>query len=241
MFSTKAIYFGAASLLALCLVSGCGPAEFLNPLFEESEKIILPGLAGNWAEEGSEKPGEEVLLFEEKEGRGYRFRIGIENGSYEGFAGMIGPDCYFEIIPEISIRHGGQFKVLLPSGEGIRGSSATTVPIADGLCLVFGKRSSSLAQAEEIEFKVLPTRMILQLRIAGDHLDIWYLDSKDLKERLDEGELLLPHSTEPGFVVSASSQELRDFLQQYNQDTAPGLFTKLGTYRRSIPGEQPKL
>jgi hypothetical protein len=216
--------------ISIFLFAGCGPAEFLNPLFEESERIQMPGLAGRWAKPDAENPQEEVLIFREKENRSYSFWVGEEDERYKGLAGQIGSDWYFEIHPEIDIRSGGRFKI--PAGDSGNAAKVAPIPIADGLCLILGKNSSGLALKEDIEFEIRPTRMILKLHLEENLLDIWYLDEKPLKEDLEKGEIRLSHSLQPAFLVTAPTRELRCFLEEHGRETTPRLFTKLGSFRR---------
>ncbi len=217
--------------ISLWLMTGCGPAEFLHPLFEEPERIRIPGLAGTWIAVDSKHPEEETLSFAEKENRAYLFRIGGDEESYMGYAGQIASDRFLEIHPEIHIRGGGRFKV--PARTAGADGPASPVAIADGLCLVFTRIPAGLPATEELEFRVLTTRMILKLQMEGDRLAIWYLDSKALQEILESGEATLAHSLEPDFLVTASTRELRSFLEVNDQEALPRIYVSLGTFRRA--------
>lgn len=240
MYRKKILYCFGVLAAGSCLFTGCGPAELVNPLFEESERILLPGLPGIWLEQKSENQEEDALIFEEKEDQSYEFcfRMGKEAKSYKGFAGRIGADYYFEILPEMNIKSRGRFKIPLPDTAANQETLVSPIPIADGLCLVLGKRFSALNLGNEIEFEVLPTRMILKLQIVGNQMEVWYLDAQSLQKNLEKGVIHLSHGIDPSFLVFASTQELHQFFETCEPQLLFRLFTQLGSYQRSLLAEE---
>lgn len=217
--------------LVVCSVVtiGCGPADFLQPLFRESDRVTLPGLEGVWQKTDAEVSKKECLVFEKQESNRYRFYLGEDQEEYEASLGCIGPDYFLEILPDHGIREDGRVKVILPA-EGQR-SSSSVVRITDSLCLTIGRIQPISTYPQELELLVTATRHILKLRLEGDVLEVAYCDKDTLLKMLNKGQARLDYS--PGQeLVTASTEDLQSFLLMYDRNPQSGLFAEMGTYRR---------
>ncbi|MCG6534994.1 MAG: hypothetical protein L7F78_09935 [Syntrophales bacterium LBB04] len=233
MFSLRRLVLTAISSMFPMLFTACGPADFLHPLFLPSERMLLPGLEGQWVRQSEKETQEEILTFETHGTDSYRLLVGEQSEPYDGFLGRLGGACYLEIIPDKKIRKEGRFKIMPASIHGREDPALSSFFIADGLYLTLRQRTSSQNLPEELELQIQPTRQILKLELKGDLLKVWCLDEDEIRKGLDRGEFMVSHIRwQDKLLVTASTEELQAFLLNCDRDPQSTLFTEADTYRR---------
>lgn len=197
---------GALLVLAVFL-AGCEPAISLQPFYTEEDPAFDPDLVGIWASpEGGSQPCKMEAL-----------------GS-----GAYGLRCKTQDQPS-EPRPSAESPPSAPGTEPLNGSleeqkfgdqkfELRLVRVGNLQFLDFFPESPNVA-VDFYGFHLVPGHSLAQFRIAGDELELRFLDNKWVKRMLEQKQIQIDHENAAGTVVlTASSEDLQRFVAHHAED-----------------------
>ncbi len=209
-------------LTAALLVTSCGPAESMNPLFTEAERTFDPALLGAW----ESKDGSGVLKFETFGDRAYKVTESDpktqEQASYEARLARLGDGLFLDLLPQDAKVTPGSYRVRMVSTANTMSFVPHFLRVGDGVYLSLGAASFDL-QRDLYDFRIVQAHWVVQAwKEGGDHLRLGLLDEEWVKKMLDERKANVGFERvgedRKDVVLTASTQDLQRFVVEHAKD-----------------------
>ncbi len=178
------------ALVTTAIFAGCGPANSLFPLFNNSDKVFDATLLGEW------KQLYDPPQDDSKTAR-WVFRRSAREFSYD-----------------LSVT------ALVPKAEGLGlCSTARLVRLEESLFIDFSACESEDRNLKEISFPAIESHMFGRIRIEKDRVQIDFLKDEWVSKQVKAGKLPIAYVDTPsGPVLSAKTDELRKFALEHAKD-----------------------
>ena len=220
------------------LLAGCGPVEWLNSCFNEEDVVFDPALVGTW----HDSDGQSTLRFQKSDDKAYKLlytEVGAGNtepqqSKYEVHLVRLGDFLFLDMVPAATQVKPGSYAFALAPSADEAGFQPHLAEVGDRLyaSLVSGQQASDGSRkGPSYEVHLTQAHWVFRVWLDGDTLRLADLSEDWLTEALNQGKVDIRYEhVGDDLVVTASTQELRQFLLEHAGDE--GAFRSL---RKSGP------
>ena len=211
----------------LVMVTACGPAEWLNPFYNDADVTFDPALVGRWSD-----PGGGTLRFQKADDETYKV-VDIEVHSdgtrektiFEGRLVRLGDYLFLDVLPQPAA-HPGSYAFSVAPSEDENGLQPHLVEVGDGLYASFVRAPQGSAgdEGSSYELHLIQGHWVFRVWLDGDKLRIADLSEDWFRGAVNQGKVEIGHEeVNNTLVLTASTPDLRAFLLEYagDQDAFP--------------------
>ena len=247
---------GLVLLISACVpLAAQEPVESLNPLFTEGDLVFDPALLGDWGEKDKEglilrfqalptsptsPAGEDAGAAASQSPGAKAYKLAFIKSKdehvakYEARLVRLGTMLYLDVAPEEPLAIPDSFNLLLVQSETEAKFEPRLSKVAPMLYLDLAPVAADDEggpDEDAYELRLLPAHQFFRAWIEGGVLRLAQLDGYWLRETIDQGKASLNHErVGTSIVLTASTRELREFLQEHADDE--GAFSRFQEWHR---------
>jgi len=205
-------------------MTACGPAEWLNPCYNDSDVTFDPGLVGRWKDPASEG----ILRFRKADGKAYEVVYSEiqpdgsrQESTYEGHLVNLGGCLFLDMLPQPAGANPGAYTFSPASSEDATVLKLHLAEVGEGLYarLVTKPQPSDGSPGNSYELHLIQGHWVFRVWLEGDTLRLADLDEDWFKEAVNQRKVELGYEkVDDSLVLDASTPMLRAFLQEYGGD-----------------------
>jgi len=221
----RATVLTTAVVALAALLTACGPASSLNPLFADKDLIFDPSLVGEWVEKG---PDHSRLRFEQAGPTAYR-AISIDPHAsgdttsetpYEAHLVRLGAYRFLDVSP-LQLTAANDSQPLGPWPASADPAGSRFLQVGDGFYIELQGSGSSDSQTPG-QANLRRGHWIFRLDKNGRSLTLAALDDDWLKNAINQGDVAIAHSPSDHhnkeIVITAPSADLQQLVLEHSTD-----------------------
>ncbi len=211
-------------LVLLAMMTACGPAEWLNPCYNDADATFDPALVGRW----SDPDGSSILRFQKADDNAYQvyYTEVKSNGTrqeskFEGHLVRLGGFLFLGLLPQPAGANPGAYAFSPAPSEDENALQPHLAEVGEGLyaSLVRVQQASAGNGGSSYELHLIQGHWVFRVWLDGDTLRLADLSEDWFKEAANQGKIDIGHEeVNDTLVLTASTPDLRAFLQQYAED-----------------------
>jgi len=206
----------------VAMMTACGPAEWLNPCYNDGDVTFDPALVGRWSEsDGS------TLRFLKADAKSYQVVYTEvhadgtrEESKFDGHLVRLGEFIFLDMVPQPTSANPGAYSFSpAPSDENVL--QPHLAEVGEGLYanIVPVQQASGGNEGSSYELHLIQGHWVFRVWLDGDALRLADLDEDWFKEAVNQGKIEVGHDeVSDTLVLTASTPDLRAFLQEYAGD-----------------------
>jgi len=208
----------------VAMMTACGPAEWLNPCYNNADVTLDAGLLGRW--NGSDGNGN--LRFEIADDKAYTvvYTDVQENGSrdestFEGHLVRLGGMVFLDVVPEQVSADPGAYSFAPAPSHGESLLQPRLVAVGKGLyaSLIRVQQASSGSDDASYELHLIQGHWVFRVWLDGGTLRLADLDEDWFNRAVETGKVEIGHDeVDDTLVLTASTPELRAFILEHGGD-----------------------
>jgi len=208
----------------VAMMTACGPAEWLNPCYNDGDVTFDPALVGRW----NESDGTSNLRFHKADDKSYQVVYTEVHGDgtqqeskFDGHLVRLGGFLFLDMVPQPASANPGAYPFALAPSEDEDALQPHLAEVGDGLyaSIVRVQQASAGNDGSSYELHLIQGHWVFRVSLDGDTLRLADLNEDWLKEAVNEGKVEVGHEeVDDTLVLTASTAELRAFLQEYAGD-----------------------
>ncbi|HEY6251753.1 MAG TPA: hypothetical protein VI685_17485 [Candidatus Angelobacter sp.] len=214
-------------LLLISTLTGCTPADSINPLLTDKDIYFDQGLLGMWGDKES-SPKDGYLLFEKAGDNGYRITVVDEKGSKQGYAAYLGylrGQRFLDVVPDPATAQWSALEesdlTITQQGPNATLFKPTMVKVGDATYLEFANAGSDASQVH-FKLSLRSAHWLCKLATEGSIMRLDCLDEDWVKNHIDDPGVHLAHEPSSpdgsGLVVTASTADLQRLVTEHAED-----------------------
>lgn len=212
------------TLLGLAaMMTACGPAEWLNPCYNDGDVTFDPALVGRWNESDGSS-----LRFQKADDKSYQvvYTEVQSNGArqesrFEGHLVRLGGLLFLDMVPQPASATPGSYGFSPAPSEGGDTLQPHLAEVGDGLyaTVVRVPQASTGNAGGSYELHLIQGHWVFRVWLDGDTLRLADLNEDWFKEAVNQGRVEIGHEeVNDTLVLTASTPALRAFLQEHAGD-----------------------
>jgi hypothetical protein len=208
----------------VAMMTACGPADWLNPCYNDADVTFDAALVGRWSDPDSgsilrfQKAGDNAyeVVYTEAQSNGAR-----QESRFDGHLVRLGGFLFLDVVPQSASANPDAYAFsAAPSGD-----DDTLQPhlakVGEGLyaSLVRVQQASAGTEGSSYELHLIQAHWVFRVWRDGDTLRLADLSEGWLKEAANQGVVRIGHEdVNDTMVLTASTPDLRAFLQEHAGD-----------------------
>ncbi|MGO8732721.1 MAG: hypothetical protein ACLQVM_08000 [Terriglobia bacterium] len=213
----------------LAMMTACGPAEWLNPCYNDGDVTLDPALVGRW----SDPDGDSILRFQKANDKAYQVVYTEvksdgtrQESEFEGHLVRLGEYLFLDLLPQPSSANPGTYAFSVSPSEDQNGFQLHLAEVGEGLYVSFARvrQASTGNEGSSYELHLIQAHWVFRVWLDGDTLRIADLSEDWLRGAVNQGKVEIGHEeVNDTLVLTASTPDLRAFLLEYagDQDAFP--------------------
>jgi hypothetical protein len=210
-------------VVLVVMMAACGPAEWLNPCYNDGDVTFDPALVGRW--NGSD--GTSNLRFQKADDKSYqviytevRPDAPRQESKFEGHLVRLGGFLFLDMIPQPAGANPGSYAFSPAATEDDDALQPHLAEVGDGLYASLVRvQQASATEGGSYELHLIQGHWVFRVSLDGDTLHLADLSEDWFTKAANEGKVQVGHEeVNDTLVLTASTAELRAFLQEYAED-----------------------
>jgi hypothetical protein len=205
------------------MMTACGPAEWLNPCYNDADVTFDPALVGRWND-----PDGSSLRFQKADDKAYKVVYTEvhadgtrEESRFEGHLVRLGDIVFLDLLPQAASANSGSYSFSPAPSEAENVLQPHLAEVGEGLyaSLVSMPQASAGNAGNSYQLHLIQGQWVFRVWLEGDTLRLADLDEDWFKEAVSTGKVEIGHEeVNDTLVLTASTADLRAFLQEYAGD-----------------------
>jgi len=208
----------------VAMMTACGPAEWLNPCYNDADVTLDPGLVGRWKDPDSRS----TLRFQKADDKSYLVvHTEVESGGtlqetkYEGHLVRLGGFLFLDLLPQPASANPGAYPFALAPSEDDDPLRPHLAEVGEGLYASFVRapQASGGNEGSSYELHLIQGHRVSRVWLDGDTLRLADLSEDWFREAVNQGKLEVGHEeVNDTLVLTASTADLQAFLREHAGD-----------------------
>ena len=207
----------------VAMMTACGPAEWLNPCYNDADVIFDPALVGRWND-----PDSSSLRFQKADDKAYKVVYTEvhadgtrEESKFEGHLLKLEGIVFLDLLPQPAGANPGAYSFSPAPPEAENVLQPNLAEVGEGLyaSLVSVPQAAAGNAGNSYELHLIQGHWVFRVWLDGDTLRLADLSEDWFKEAVNSGKVEIGHDeVNDTLVLTASTPDLRAFLQEYGGD-----------------------
>jgi|SRR5271157_1779593 len=211
-------------LVLVAMMTACGPADWLNPCYNDADVTFDPALVGRW----SESDGSSTLRFQKADDNAYEVVYtevqsdGTRKESkFDGHLVRLGGFLFLDVVPQSASANPDSYAFSAAASGDENTLQPHLAKVGDGLyaSVVRVQQASGGKEGSSYELHLIQAHWVFRVWQDGDTLRLVDLSEDWFKDAVNQGMVKIGHEeVNDTLVLTASTPDLRAFLLEHAGD-----------------------